>query len=294
MADEANPPPNTPHKQPPFRKYAEGVSEESIRDSTSTRTHAFGAMIVLFFPIIMYLLICFWPHYRQESFERITPAAAAGDTSRVATMRWVRTEGVMADSAVIHVIACDWFTSSPKRGLFGIWIRRVPFAVEPEKRFLIIAVLAGMLGGLVHMSNSFAAYVGGLQLLWSWWWYYALRSLIGGALGLIVYFVLRAGLVAGSTGVDQLNPYGVAAICALCGLFSKQAMNKLQEVMEHVLNVREELLANRLDSRRNVEAEKAAAEKATAAKAAAEKAEAEAAAAKAAAAQGGAERPPGT
>ena len=54
------------------------------------------------------------------------------------------------------------------------------------------------------------------------------------ALAVLVYFVLRGGLIMPSTGAGSLSPYGVAAFSGLAGMFSKQATDKLREVFENL------------------------------------------------------------
>ena len=61
-----------------------------------------------------------------------------------------------------------------------------------------------------------------------------MRPFIGSALAVIVYFVLRGGLIAGEAGAGNVSPYGVAAMAALAGMFSKQATDKLREVFENL------------------------------------------------------------
>lgn len=107
---------------------------------------------------------------------------------------------------------------------------------SPEGRFLIIAAAAGALGSYIHLATSFVHYAGNRNLLQSWGWWYFLRPSIGAALALVVYFVLRAGLISGSgeAATANLNPYGVASVSALAGMFSKQATEKLREVFENI------------------------------------------------------------
>jgi hypothetical protein len=47
-----------------------------------------------------------------------------------------------------------------------------------------------------------------------------------------VYLVLRAGLLPGAANSGQPDPYGIAAISALVGLFSAQTAEKLKTVFE--------------------------------------------------------------
>lgn len=98
-----------------------------------------------------------------------------------------------------------------------------------EWRLVLVAILAGMIGSFIHAAVSFSTYVGNRSFTVSWTWWYTLRPLIGGALALVVYLVFRGALVSGSA-VDTLNAYGVAGLAALSGMFSKQAIDKLDEV----------------------------------------------------------------
>lgn len=116
--------------------------------------------------------------------------------------------------------------------LWGGWLEIGK--VSLEARYLLIVMVAAALGSYVHLATSFADYVGARKLVWSWGWWYVLRPFIGMALGVIVYFALRAGLLVPSSGAEALNPYGVAAITGMAGMFSKQATDKLREVFENV------------------------------------------------------------
>ena len=55
---------------------------------------------------------------------------------------------------------------------------------------------------------------------------------MGALISTLVYLVLRAGLLPGGSSASQPDPYGIAAIGALVGLFSAQAAEKLKAVFE--------------------------------------------------------------
>ena len=107
------------------------------------------------------------------------------------------------------------------------------YLLPSETRYLLIAALAGALGAYIHLATSFADYAGNEQLTVSWAWWYLLRPFIGMALAVVVYLALRGGVV-GAGGTQSVSPYGVAALCALSGLFSKQATDKLREIFENI------------------------------------------------------------
>jgi hypothetical protein len=97
-----------------------------------------------------------------------------------------------------------------------------------DERLILLVIVAGAIGSYIHAATSFADYVGNRKMTRSWLWWYLLRPFIGVALALVFYFVVRAGFLTGGAG--DINPYGVASLAALAGMFSKQATDKLEEV----------------------------------------------------------------
>jgi hypothetical protein len=62
-----------------------------------------------------------------------------------------------------------------------------------------------------------------------------LRPIIGSVLALVFYLVIRGGLLSVSNGAaGDLNPFGVAAIAGMVGMFSKQAADKLKETFDNL------------------------------------------------------------
>jgi hypothetical protein len=129
--------------------------------------------------------------------------------------------------------------------LFGF----INVKASPDSRLLITVVVAGALGSLVHCLTSFGDYVGNRDLKQSWIWFYVLRTPIGIALAILFYLVLRGGLIAPTLpenvpqGQGQvatatlINPFGLAAVAAMAGMFSKQATDKLGEVFDSLFHV---------------------------------------------------------
>jgi hypothetical protein len=113
-----------------------------------------------------------------------------------------------------------------------------PIEVTPEAQYLLCAAAAGALGSYIHLATSFIEHAGRGRLTASWSWWYFLRPWIGSALALVVYFVVRAGLIAGPADTTAaVNPYGVAALAALSGMFSHQATAKLRNLFENICAV---------------------------------------------------------
>jgi hypothetical protein len=128
-----------------------------------------------------------------------------------------------------------------------------PLSISSDHRLFLTVIAAGALGSLIHSITSFADYVGNRSLGKSWIWWLVLRTPIGIALALLFYLVLRGGLIVPSLPSSTLpadttlllNPYGIAAISAMAGMFSKQAIDKLREVFDTLFQAREPV--NRAD-----------------------------------------------
>jgi len=105
-----------------------------------------------------------------------------------------------------------------------------------EVSLLLIAMVAAAMGGLIHALTSFTDFAGNRQLVSSWVPWLYLRPAIGALLGVIVYFGLRAGEFGGVSDASTCKGlYLVALTSALAGLFSKQAADKLSDIVENLL-----------------------------------------------------------
>ena len=152
-----------------------------------------------------------------------------------------------------YFLVATWPVPDPKEAtafvdfsLFG-WRR---LSASSDLRLFLTVIAAGALGSLIHTLTSFADYVGNRALSISWIWWLILRVPIGVALALLFYAVIRGGMIVPSLPNSGdttclLNPYGIAAISALAGMFSKQATDKLRELFDTVFRTREPV--NRAD-----------------------------------------------
>ena len=116
------------------------------------------------------------------------------------------------------------------------WMFGRKFQPSLETRLLLLVMLAGAIGSFVYAASSLVDYLGNRTFISSWVWWYLLRPFIGMMLALVFYFVFRGGFI--TAGVNQggdaaasfINPFGVAAVAGLVGMFSKVAADKLNEV----------------------------------------------------------------
>jgi hypothetical protein len=135
---------------------------------------------------------------------------------------------------------------------FGIYKGSFPLSTG----LILLTIVAGALGAYIHAATSFVTFVGNRTFKSSWGWWYGLRLFIGAALALLLYFAFRGGLVTGQDASEDVNPYGIAALSGLAGLFSKQATDKLKEVFDVFFHTSEtegdDLRADKPDERRPV------------------------------------------
>ncbi len=133
----------------------------------------------------------------------------------------------------------------------GYDLKILNLTFSKEANLVIVVALSGALGGLVHSLRSFYKYVGNRKLIWSWFAMYILLPFVGTCMGLVFYLVIRAGFFSPQTQIEQTSPYGFAALAALVGLFSEQALLKLKGVSEIVFTkgeIRKDDIASRPES----------------------------------------------
>jgi hypothetical protein len=118
-----------------------------------------------------------------------------------------------------------------------LFFATVTVKASPSTALLLLVVLAGGLGSIIHAATSLGDFVGNRRFYSSWSAWYLLRPLVGAALATLVYFAVRGGFLSGSSSSSNINPYGIAAVAGLAGLFSKQATDKLREVFETLFHV---------------------------------------------------------
>ena len=131
---------------------------------------------------------------------------------------------------LFYLLCAVWPADAAAKGI-TVFDRRVEMSADV--RLIWLVVITSALGSYVHTATSFTMYAGNRNLVPSWMAWYILRPAISAALALIFYFSLRAGLFSGAA--DQtINPFGIAAISGMVGMFSKQATGKLSKIFDTI------------------------------------------------------------
>ena len=104
-----------------------------------------------------------------------------------------------------------------------------------ETNVLNVALLFGILGGSIHGLASHVTWIATNKWDRRWVFWYLARPIIAAALAILVYVVLRAGLV--TTVQPAISIYGIAAVSAMVGLFSSEATQKLRDMFDSIFGI---------------------------------------------------------
>src|SRR5438270_960610 len=190
--------------------------------------------LVLAIALCLYGLIIFWPtpipggpNPPQSS----QPAKQIDSTTRAATSPSPSSTAT-ATPATATTSTSPTATPSATPGKASSFGHE--FEIWDEVRLLWIVILAGALGSLIHAVRSVYWYVGNRNLVDSWMAKYFVMPFTGSALSVVFYFVIRGGFFSPQSQFSQTSPFGFAAMAALVGLFSEQAILKLKQIAETV------------------------------------------------------------
>lgn len=180
----------------------------------------------------LYGLIVFWPAPTPSGQSPSSPAGTSKqiDSTTSASSPAPTTAPAVRASSDLSPAA----TPSATPGKVSAFGRE--FEVWDEVRLLWIVILAGALGSLIHAMRSVYWYVGNRNLVRSWLAKYFVMPFTGSALAVMFYFVIRGGFFSPQSDFSQTSPFGFAALSAMVGLFSEQAVLKLKQVAETILS----------------------------------------------------------
>jgi hypothetical protein len=105
---------------------------------------------------------------------------------------------------------------------------------------IALIALAGALGGLIHGASSFAIFAGNRQFKSSWTWWYVLRPVLGAAVALVVYLVVRSGVGTGDIALAGADCLKTAGFAGLIGMFAEPAMLKLKDIFNTIFTPRDD------------------------------------------------------
>jgi hypothetical protein len=103
------------------------------------------------------------------------------------------------------------------------------FQLRQYVQILLVVMIVGALGGLMHVFRSFYWYVGNRTLKNSWLLMYFLLPFNGAGLAVLFYLIVRGGF-SSQTSATPSSVDWYAAMAALVGMFSEEALLKLRQI----------------------------------------------------------------
>jgi hypothetical protein len=210
---------------------------------------ALTTYLVLFTLFLIYALVVVWPvptPSRESADARptpapsatVTPAAAqipaAGQSPTPSPSPTPPRPGAAATSPSPTPTPLP--TASPQPEPVTVNFLGRQYKLWDEQRLLLLVLLAGALGSILHDLRSVYWYIGNRSLVKSWLAMYIVLPFAGATLALIFYLVVRGGFFSPQSSFKETSPFGFAAFAALIGMFSPQAVLKLREVAETLLS----------------------------------------------------------
>jgi hypothetical protein len=105
-----------------------------------------------------------------------------------------------------------------------------------EAQLILIVVIFGALGSVVHALRSFSWHVVE-QGEWgtNWLLRYFLMPPTGAAIALLFYAIVRGGFYTPGSEQDATLPWIFAAVAAIVGMFKEAASSKLKDIAQAIL-----------------------------------------------------------
>lgn len=113
------------------------------------------------------------------------------------------------------------------------------FSLGPETTLLFVIMLSGIIGACAFSFSAISYHLGAkndFDKVWEAW--YVLRPILGAGLALVIYLLLRGGVLTIGADLNSLNLVGVAGISGLAGMFSEQATRMLRNLADTAFGAR--------------------------------------------------------
>jgi hypothetical protein len=216
------------------------TTPSAVQGRQKTRSVRFGKKgeigLILYFLVLFffsaYSLLNLWPEH-PESTEEVVPQEET--TTGKGTSPQEEEEAVKGTTEEKEE---EKTPSQEETRIWTLWI--FSLTVTREIQFILIVAIMGVLGGCIYSVRAFGIHVAKEDFSASWICWYFLRPLIGSALAVIFYFAFRAAFFSLSAGTEDLNIYGIATLGGIVGLFSKETINKLDELFKAILPIGKE------------------------------------------------------
>ena len=138
--------------------------------------------------------------------------------------------GLYAVAGFFPGLLADPAGAAPTGSQIRLWGLAGTVPVGAETSLVLAVAAAAAVGAVVHGLGSLGLHVGKGDYHWRWTLWHLLNPAQGAILGVLLYLVLRGGLVVlDDTGLPG-NPAVVLALCGLAGLSTKHTTEKLRQI----------------------------------------------------------------
>jgi hypothetical protein len=205
--------------------------------------------LTVFAGFLLYLLVALWPvptpsgeqppvenEHRIDASNTPSSATPQETTPPVTTTPGTKSQATTKEPTTKGQNKQSSPTTEKQEKMEPVYVFGWRWDIADEVRLLMLVIVAGALGSLVHGLRSIYWYVGQRELVWSWVAKYLLLPFSGSVLAVVFYFVVRGGFFSPRAGFQQTSPFGFAALAAMVGMFSEQAVLKLKEISETLLS----------------------------------------------------------
>ena len=103
--------------------------------------------------------------------------------------------------------------------------------VSAELRYVILVACGGALGASLNAFRGLLEMIGNRTSVRGWLLWYALRVLVSIPLAMMAYGIIRGLLLSPTAENINLNPYGILIASVVTGMFSVQALEKMNSVV---------------------------------------------------------------
>jgi len=100
-----------------------------------------------------------------------------------------------------------------------------------ERAMKVLAIAAGVIGASIATIVTLTSRIEKHEAKFSAIPHYGVRPLLGGAVGLVLYAAIRAGLFPAGSSVDAFSPYAVIAFSSIAGYAQERVLRLLTRVI---------------------------------------------------------------
>jgi len=126
----------------------------------------------------------------------------------------------------------DFNSTSARNVTIYLIVMTKHYSIGPETMLVLAMVLAGVIGACSYNLYATTLHVAYGDFGGRWSLFYLVRPFLGAGFALMVYFLIRGGVMTVSSDLSSTNLAGVSGIAGLVGLFAEQVFRKFNDLAD--------------------------------------------------------------